>query len=283
MKRKTLLVLSTLAIVSQCIAGTLIDDPRTYPVLITHSAGMGSGFFIQASNSVYLVTAKHVLFGQPVGTNPPSLLSASATLKSFSLAGTTNVSDRVITVDLAQLYQAGEVRMSLTRDVALIRIEECETNNLNVVRSLPGVTFLSPLKGLHLRNQAAVCPASEVDVGAQVYMFGYPVSLTGPISGIFDPSEPLLRNGIVAGINLVRRTIIIDCPSYFGNSGGPVIQVDHPSLGVTRYRFIGLVSGFVPFQEEWENKTMRYSHVIKSNSGYTVVEPMDTVLEMVWR
>jgi hypothetical protein len=114
-------------------------------------------------------------------------------------------------------------------------------------------------------------------------MFGYPISLTGPISAIFDPSEPLLRKGIVAGANLGRKTIIIDCPSYFGNSGGPVIQVDHPSFGVTRFRVIGLVSGFVPFQEEWENKTMRYSHVIKSNSGYTVVEPIDIALELVWR
>jgi hypothetical protein len=277
-----ILGLLMLATVSQCIAGVLIEDPRTYPVLIVHSAGMGSGCFLRASNSVYLVTAKHVLFGQPVGTNPPSLLSASATLKSFSRAGTTNVSERVVKIDLAQLYQAGEVRCSPTRDVALVRIEECETNNLDLAHTLPGVTFISPNKGLLITGQDLCCPASEVDVGAQVFMFGYPVSLTGPISEIFDPSEPLLRNGIVAGISPARRTIIIDCPSYFGNSGGPVIQVDHPSFGVTRYRIIGLVSGFVPFQEEWENKTMRYSHVLKSNSGYTVVEPIDAVLEVVW-
>jgi len=114
-------------------------------------------------------------------------------------------------------------------------------------------------------------------------MFGYPTSLTGLIREIFDPSEPLLRKGIVAGINLGKRTIIIDCPAYFGNSGGPVIQIEHPALNQTRFRIIGLVSGFVPFQEEWENKTMGYSHLIKSNSGYTVVEPIEIALELVWK
>ena len=123
---------------------------------------------------------------------------------------------------------------------------------------------------------------TEVDVGADVYMFGYPVSLTGPIRDIFEPSEPLLRKGIVAGVNMGKRTIIIG-PSYFGNSGGPVIQVDRSEFGVIQYRIIGVVSGFVPFLEEWENKTMRYSHVIKSNSGYTVVEPIDIALELVWK
>jgi len=124
---------------------------------------------------------------------------------------------------------------------------------------------------------------SEVDIGADVFMFGYPISLTGPIRDIFDPSEPLLRKGIVAGINVGRKTIIIDCPSYFGNSGGPVVQVGHPEIGVTTFRIIGVVSGFIPFHEEWENKTMKYSHVLKSNSGYTVIEPIEIATELAWK
>jgi hypothetical protein len=124
---------------------------------------------------------------------------------------------------------------------------------------------------------------NEVDVGADVYMFGYPTSVTGPFGGILDPSEPLLRKGIVAGVSLRSMSIIIDCPAYFGNSGGPVIQVDHPDFTSTRFRVIGIVSGFVPFLEVWENKTMQYSHVIESNSGYTIVEPIDSALDLAWR
>jgi hypothetical protein len=283
MKQIVLFVACMLSTRDSCFSGTLIEDPRVYPVLVAHDSGVGSGCVIRLSNSVYLVTAKHVLFAAPVGTNPPALLSPAAFLKSYSHAGTTNVSERKVAIGLSQLLSAGEIRYSTNRDVALVRIEECQTNDFNVVRLLPGITFLSPDAGLQVQGPEFVCPAKEVDVGADVFMFGYPISLTGPISQIFDPSEPLLRKGIVAGINLERRTIIIDCPSYFGNSGGPVIQVEHPSLGATRYRIIGLVSGFVPFQEEWENKTMKYSHVIKSNSGYTVIEPIDTALELVWK
>jgi len=231
------------------------------------------------SNSVYLVTAKHVLFG----TNAPALLSPIARLKSYSRAGTTNVSARTLEIDLGQLLSAGEVRFSTNRDVAIVRIEECSSNDVNIVSYLPGITFLSPERGLQIAAPEVICPAKDVDVGAEVFMFGYPTSLTGLIREIFDPSEPLLRKGIVAGINLGKRTIIIDCPAYFGNSGGPVIQIEHPALNQTRFRIIGLVSGFVPFQEEWENKTMGYSHLIKSNSGYTVVEPIEIALELVWK
>ena len=283
MKRTLVLIVVAAVSIARCLSGTLFEDPRSFPVLIAHDKGMGSGCFLRLSNSVYLITAKHVLFAEPDGTNQPALLSPVAAVKSYSRAGTTNVSEREFVVNLAQLLSAGEIKCSTNRDVTLVRVEQCQSNDVNVVFRLPGFSQLSPHGGLFVPGPEFVCRIEDIDVGAEVYMFGYPISLTGPISAIFDPSEPLLRKGIVVGANLGRKTIIIDCPSYFGNSGGPVIQVDHPSFGVTRFRVIGLVSGFVPFQEEWENKTMRYSHVIKSNSGYTVVEPIDIALELVWR
>jgi hypothetical protein len=164
-----------------------------------------------------------------------------------------------------------------------VRIEECDTNDWHVVQQLPGVQFVTPNGGLSVNGPEWIGLFNSVDVGADVLMFGYPASLTVRMAGIFGPNEPLLRKGIVAGISGPSRTIIIDCPSYQGNSGGPVIQVDHPMLGVTSYHIIGLVSAFVPFEEEWENKTLQYSHVLKSNSGYTIVEPMDIALDLVWK
>jgi hypothetical protein len=264
-------------------SGALIEDPRIFPVLIAHEKGIGSGCFLRLSNSVYLATAKHVLFSKPEGTNPPALLALTVVIRAYSNAGTTNVSIRTVALNLVQLLNAGEVRYSPDRDVALVRIEDCSTNDPNIITFIPETTFISPDKGIRVNGPDFPCPIKDVDVGADVFMFGYPISLTGPIAGIFDPAEPLLRKGIVAGINLAKQTIIIDCPSYFGNSGGPVIEVDHPNFSTTRYRIIGLVSGFVPFQEEWENKTMNYSHVIKSNSGYTVIEPIDVALNLVWK
>lgn len=264
-------------------SASLPDDPRTFPVLIAHTKGMGSGCLLQLSNSVYLVTAKHVLFAKPDGTNPPALLSPAAVVRAYFRGETTNVSERTLALNLVQLLGAGEIRYSTNRDVALVRIEECQTNDLRIVHELPGVVFVSERGGLQANSAGYVCAMKNVDVGAGVYMFGYPTSLTRQISEIFEPWEPLLRRGIVAGVNLGKRTIIIDCPSYHGNSGGPVLQVGHPAINATSYQIIGLVSGFVPFEEEWENKTLQYSHVLKSNSGYTVVEPIDIALELVWK
>ena len=123
--KRTFIVFGLTAIAaSRSFAGTLIDDPRTFPALIAHEKGMGSGCFLQLSNSVYLVTAKHVLFAEPNGTNAPALISPTAVVKSYSRAGTTNVSERVFAINLAQLLVAGEVRYSMNRDVALVRVTE---------------------------------------------------------------------------------------------------------------------------------------------------------------
>jgi hypothetical protein len=271
------------ALAEQCFSATLSDDPRMYPALVVHDKGMGSGCFLQTSNSVYLVTAKHVLFADTGGTNAPPLRSPMILVKSYSNAWTTNISERILQMDLTNLLSRGEIRFSKDRDVAVVRFEEFNTAKKDTVEMLPGVISLSKDTGLTVHSDEFTCSIKDVDVGAEVYMYGYPTSLTGPISKFFDPSEPLLRKGVVAGINLRTRTIIIDCPSYFGNSGGPVVQVDQPSLTEKRFRIIGLVSGFIPFQEEWENKTMQYSHILKSNSGYTVLEPIDIAYELIWK
>lgn len=283
MKRSLIFTGMAAMLTNCCYSGALTKDPRTIPVLVAHNRGLGSGCLLHLSNSVYLVTAKHVILSKSEGTNLPTLLSSTIIAKAYSDVGTTNVSERTLSINVARLWAAGEVRYSTNRDIALIRIEASSANDPNVVRLMEGVEITSDAKSLSVYGRDFVCPIRDVDVGADVFMFGYPTSLTGPMAAIFDPSEPLLRKGIVAGVNVSRRTIIIDCPSYFGNSGGPVLQVERPSLDVTSYRLIGLVSGFIPFQEEWENKTMNYSHVLKSNSGYTVIEPTDVILQLVWK
>jgi hypothetical protein len=283
MKKLLLLICLAMTFPFPCLAGALIVDPLTIPVLIAHDKGTGSGCFLQLSNSVYLVTARHVLFSEPEGANPPKLLSTKATLTAYSQAGTTNVSERVVSLDLGVLMNAGEIRFSTNRDIVLVRVEDCNPTNKALANLLPGIKFELTSRGFNIPSGDYTCPIEQVDVGADVYMFGYPISLTAPIRDRFDPDQPLLRKGIVAGVSLNRRTIVVDSPAYQGNSGGPVLQVEHPDPSLTRYRMIGVVSAFVPFEEQWENKTLRYAHVSISNSGYTLVEPIDFALELVWK
>jgi hypothetical protein len=77
----------------------------------------------------------------------------------------------------------------------------------------------------------------------------------------------------VAGQNLEKRSIVLDCPVYPGNSGGPAIEVDPEGLGY-RLRVVGVVSEFVPFAD-----SAKYISML-SNSGYSIATPMDFVLEL---
>src|ERR1700721_4474284 len=60
------------------------DDNLSYPVLIQLPDGKASGFFLNTANSVYLVTAKHVLFTPPTGSPPKPQLRSPITLLSYA-------------------------------------------------------------------------------------------------------------------------------------------------------------------------------------------------------
>jgi hypothetical protein len=121
----------------------------------------------------------------------------------------------------------------------------------------------------------AITRFNDVLIGNEVILFGYPTSLGLQVMPQIDQQRPLLRKGIVAGENLARHSIILDCPVYPGNSGGPVIEID--SFGPFRRRFnmIGVVDQYVPYADGGRSVT------IMANSGYSVVVPMDFVLELV--
>jgi hypothetical protein len=86
--------------------------------------------------------------------------------------------------------------------------------------------------------------------------------------------RPLLRKGIVAGKNPQRRSLILDSPIYFGDSGGPVFEIDRELLE-TRFRLIGVVREYVPFAES------TCTSMQLQNSGYSVAAPMDAALNLI--
>ena len=44
---------------------------------------------------------------------------------------------------------------------------------------------------------------------------------------------------------------------------------------------IGVLAEFIPYTETWENKRNKLTHLEVSNSGYSVVTPIDKVLELI--
>ncbi|MDQ3102111.1 MAG: serine protease, partial [Bacteroidota bacterium] len=118
----------------------------------------------------------------------------------------------------------------------------------------------------------------EIGIANDVYLVGFPTSLIFQNSKHFDPGKPLLRKGIIAGINSSDQTFIIDCSAYYGNSGGPVIE----SCEDGELRVIGIVSRYIPFVIEWRNnRESSVSHAEYLNSGYSVCIPMDPVIGLI--
>jgi hypothetical protein len=118
----------------------------------------------------------------------------------------------------------------------------------------------------------------DVTVSNDLFLFGYPTSLAS--NAQLDRSTPLLRRGIVAGKTEDQR-LVIDCPVYFGNSGGLVMDVNECPNGRT-YRGIGIATEMVPFTEElWSKQFKKQVGVRYENSGYAIVEPMDRILELL--
>ena len=175
-----------------CFSGSFPKDPRTIPVLIASDKGQGSGCLMRLSNSVYLITVKHVLFLKAEGTNLPALISPGVMIRGYSSSGATNVTERTLLLNLGQLLGAGEIRYSTNRDVAVVRIERCHTNDDSLFDPLPGVGFLQTNWGLDILGTALALRLSDVDVGSDVFMFGYPGSLTGPMADLVPPDESVV-------------------------------------------------------------------------------------------
>jgi hypothetical protein len=246
------------------------------PVLITLSDGStGSGFFLDASNHIFLATARHVFFNEK-----GQLKATNATLLS-NQDNPTNHGRCEIQVDLAALQTAGEIRPSATHDVAVVRFGVSHNDlSYNLYNCVKLITNSGP--SLNAIPTSFLSRFSEVNLGEEVIVFGYPGSVGLQQSPKFDYSKPLLRKGIISGLYDQTHTIIIDSSVYFGNSGGPVVQVEHVDPFRKRYNVIGVVSEMIPFVDVLKSERFGYSNINVANSGYAVIEPVDFILEILW-
>lgn len=241
-----------------------------FPVLITlGNGGLGTGVFVKNGHDIFLVTAKHVILNS---TN--CIQSATANLKAYT-------EDQLphdywsFNLDLNQLSQAGNLRFDQYKDVCVIRTH---VNELLV----PGVTQIRATSKpcLCVAFESSTKSISAVEVSNDVFIFGYPVSIgikSNPYMTQFSMDTPLLRKGIVAGIAHNNNTIILDCPVYKGNSGGPVIELTQDG----DWKLIGIISQFVPVEDTWRNDSFGLVNIQWSNSGYSIAEPFDSIQSII--
>lgn len=289
---RTLLVI-TLSFVSIGLAQArrmIPDDNLAYPVLIIlkNKAGatlaFGSGVYLSTASAEYLVTAKHVIAdGLPDETHKAAVPDLVLQLVSYSKDQPTQ--QRILlTVDFQMLLARGDVRAHKTRDVAAIKLgvlKEQPDHSLMTFFS-PGVTKVQFAdSGLVSAGMVAVRKFDDVLVGNDAILYGYPVSLGLPNSLQFDPLRPLLRRAFIAGKDPEKHSLIVDGPVYRGNSGGPLFEIepvqgpDIHSPPDLQFHLIGIMTEFVPLTEQAADFTMLL------NSGYSIAEPMDYVLELI--
>lgn len=256
------------------------EDNLAYPVLIKlGSGGTGSGFSLKTDEKAFLVTAKHVLFNEK-----GALRSETISL----VLQNKDVNDDSTTIYAVDLLKSKLLKHK-SADVAVVEIGSIKDNPKTGGFSLvygEGVEALQQgLTGtIFVNANTATKELQDVLISNDVFLYGYPGSLGLKDSPQFDYNKPLLRKGVVANVYKAAGTIIIDCPAYYGNSGGPVVEVEivsTPQGLAFSHKVIGVVSQLIPFVEEWENKRSKQVNVEVSNSGYSVAVAMDKVFELI--
>jgi S1-C subfamily serine protease len=276
MKKSLLpLILMVLGVTAAFAQQVLPTGSLAVPVLITLSNGeTASGFYLDCSNHLFLATARHVLFAQD-----SRLKSNEAKLSSSAF--TMGEPESLLTVNLGILESNKQIRAHPSHDVAVVRLARRGSLSgfdfdLRVVKPAS-----NPKGGFATVRPDMIRHFADVVVGEDVFVFGYPTSIGLRQSPKFDYSKPLLRKGIVSAVYPKTQTIILDSSVYFGNSGGPVMEVSR-FADANQFKVVGIVSEMIPFMDVWENKRFNYTTANLSNSGYSVVEPVDYLIELTW-
>ncbi len=231
----------------------------------------GSGFFLNTEKSTYFVTAKHVLVddkGKPI--------DASLTLEAFS-PDPLDDNSNIFLIDVPKVQTDGFLKLHPKEDIAVIKIGVTHWDGPNSrMETVAGVTIKQfAARGIVGLSKVNLRKFADVQISNDLYIFGFPNSIGLQQLPQLDTRRPLLRKGIVAGLNRAQKTIIIDCEVFPGNSGGLALQVE-PDVLQVYYRAIGVVVQFVPF----DNTRIGAPSPTILNSGYSVVTPMDAVLEL---
>lgn len=220
----------------------------------------------EAIYNVYLITNRHVFQGQRI-----------AFLR-FNPSG--NEPARVY--DLSLQDTAGKplwhAHADVEVDLAAVGINAQLLRKHNIQFS----AFLSN-KHVLLRKEALDAGLGE---GDGVFILGFPLGQVGK-----ERNYAVVRQGAIARVRdaLVggAKEFLVDASIFPGNSGGPVIT--RPEImsitgtkSITRAWLIGVVAGYVPYQDiAISRQTNRPRIIFEENSGLAAVVPIDFVLETI--
>lgn len=245
-------------------------DFGSLAVLVQTAKSSGSGFYLTdtSSNSLYFVTACHVLV-DPNG----NFISDSIHLVSYKKNSQVDSRD-IFRISLSSALKNGSFAFDVKKDIAVLLLAKSQNRALAYGTYVTKVTQTSTyLNSWDINDSKKI---SELKTTDEIFTIGYPKSLT--LISNFDFNRPLVRKGILAGIDFQKKRIIADLATYQGNSGGMVVEA---SLINRKDYLVGVVSQFVPFEERWRNEAYGYANTNVYNSGYSVLIPCDYILEQI--
>lgn len=259
-------------------------DNFSYSILLSINEGKskGSGFRLKYKGYNFIVSAKHVFLdndNKPYGdslvaTCPSSPLGQGRLILQIDLSKAkifySDSSDVCVLLlgkneHLAKPEKPLKHEMGEHKRPASLKIEDYVTILDQAGKYVTSVDI------------EATRTLNEIGIANEVYLMGYPTSLGLTQSKYFDITKPLIRKGIISGINEKEETFIIDCPSYQGNSGGPIVERGEDGY----FRVIGLVSQYIPYETTWYNNREKIKNVEVSNSGFSVCVPFDKITELI--
>jgi V8-like Glu-specific endopeptidase len=215
----------------------------------------GSGFYVVTSAVVCLVTAAHVI------ATHPSVVASSLP------ADTTESRLHRLTIDLGPngaRCRAGH------GDVAVVEVARHVDGRPTPVEGAVQDEPI-PKSALNVLTDDSIVRYEETVLGRTMVMVGFPASLG--LHRQFEPSIPLLRKGILAGKIVRNKTLILDLPTFRGNSGSPVFEFHQG-----RYVVAGVMSMYVPHKTDVDGPK---DATVAENSGYSVAAAMDEVMSLI--
>jgi hypothetical protein len=246
---------------------------------------LGTGFLYTGKHWTYLVTARHVLTGDPTS----DIILSGVLNCSIYWEGQddSEILPDTIIIHLKQgcsIYEKNCGVYAMERDIVAIKLAHFDSHNHFVGLDNSPISHPEPIKIRTLITERVenVKKFNEINVLDDVMSCGYPSSLK-IIQNQLDPDLPVWKKCVVAQKNGKRRTIIIDGPVYHGNSGGPVYIADKSS---GEAKLIGIAVQYVPYitdvlESSTDSVRVSSTTVAVPNSGYSVVEPIDGLIDIM--
>ncbi len=252
----------------------LPQENLSYPLRIEIGDFQATGFLLNIDNINYLVTAAHTFYDEDDG----ELINEN--FKVF--AYTDDINNNLIwefSGNIPELEKHGNILTHDDQDVTVIRFA-LTTGELSA-QVFKGITINSRQKDkVCTIPGTSIATVDKVKISCETYVLGYPSAIGLEDLPQIDFERPLVKRGSVAGINFDKKTIILDCDIYKGNSGGPVLQGYQSGIGHYKMELIGMIVEFVPIENQLET-TENISGVTTVNSGYSIALSVDIIQETI--